>query len=113
MVMSMKQRMCLAVLAVALFLAQDTKPHKATLTWVQGAPQSAGDCAVSSNNIYRSTVANQETLFASIPAATTYVDTTVLAGKTYFYKVSALSCAGESPLSMEVSATIPHKPGGP
>jgi len=111
MVMSMKQRMLLVVLAFALFSAQDTKPHTATLAWVQGAPQSVGDCAVTSNNIYRSTVANQETLFASIPAATTYTDTTVQAGKTYFYKVSALNCGGESPLSAEISATIPHKPG--
>jgi fibronectin type 3 domain-containing protein len=97
-------------IVLLLLLAQDTKPHTATLTWVQGAPQ-PGDCAVQSNNIYRSTASNQETLFATIPAATSYRDTTVLAGNTYFYKVSALSCAGESPLSNEVHATIPHKPG--
>lgn len=105
---------CSALAAVLVFSQElqlkAVKPHSAKLGWTQGVPQAVGDCAVTSNKIYRGTVSNQETLFASIAAATTWTDTTVQAGHTYFYKVSAQSCGGESPLSNEVRATIPHKP---
>jgi fibronectin type 3 domain-containing protein len=84
------------------------KPHFAKLTWTQG--DVAGGCAVTSNKIYRSTVSNAEILVAATPASTSYTDTTVKGGSTYFYQVSAVNCDGESPRSAEVSARIPGKP---
>ena len=99
---------------LVLLLAQlqaTVHPHSATLQWVQGTVLQ-GACTITSNNIYRGNSAGTETLLATTSGPTTsYVDTTVSAGRTYFYKVSAVNCDGESPLSNEVRATIPHKPG--
>jgi hypothetical protein len=89
--------------------------HSETLTWTQGPVQS-GSPAVSSNNVYRGTTSGGETLLASItPAATTYVDSAVTAGTTYYYEVTAVNSAGEGPRSNEESGTIPNPqvPGAP
>ena len=98
---------------LVLLLAQlqaTVHPHSATLQWVQGTVLQ-GACTVTSNKIYRGNSSGTETLLATTSGPTTsYSDTTVSAGRTYFYKVSAVNCDGESPLSNEVSATIPHKP---
>jgi fibronectin type 3 domain-containing protein len=92
-----------------LFMQEKAPPQrKATLTWTQG--DVAGGCAVTSNKIYRSTVSNAEILVAATPASTSYTDTTVKSGTTYFYQVTAVNCDGESPRSAEVSAKIPGKP---
>ena len=86
------------------------KPHSATLSWTQ-ASVPAGSCDVSSNSVYRGTKAGGETLLSTTGGpATTFTDTTVAAGTTYYYQISAVNCAGESPRSNEVHATIPHKP---
>jgi fibronectin type 3 domain-containing protein len=96
-----------------LFMQEVKAPpqRRATLAWTQGTVQ-AGGCEVTSNKIYRSTVSNAEILVAATPASTSYTDTTVKTGTTYFYQVSAVNCDGESPRSTEVSARIPGKPGG-
>jgi hypothetical protein len=75
-----------------------------TLNW--SAPASNGGSAVLSYNIYRGLSVGSETLLAS-PAGTgtSYVDSTVVDGTTYFYKVSAVNAIGESALSNEVSST--------
>jgi fibronectin type 3 domain-containing protein len=71
---------------------------KVTLSWnaVAGA---------ASYNIYRSTASGAETLVQSGVTGTTFSDTGLTDGTTYYYKVSAVNAAGESPLSAEVSAT--------
>src|SRR4030095_6632427 len=51
------------------------------------------------------------TIAPGIPA-TSYADTTAVTGRTYFYVVSAVNAAGESPNSGEVSAT-PQAPSAP
>ncbi|MGO9601160.1 MAG: IPT/TIG domain-containing protein [Isosphaeraceae bacterium] len=65
-----------------------------------------------SYRIYRGTASNGETLLASpTGAATTYVDSAVTNGTTYYYEVTAVNSTGESPRSAEVSAA-PQPLGG-
>jgi hypothetical protein len=78
--------------------------HSVTLTWTASAS------LVSGYNPYRSTVSGGPyTKLNSTPvAATTYTDTAVQAGQTYFYVVTSVDSSGiESADSTEVSATVP------
>ena len=70
-----------------------------------------------SYNIYRSTTSGTEVKIATNPATittTSYIDTGLTNGTTYYYKVTAVNSAGESGLSGEVSAkpvlTVPAAP---
>ena len=76
------------------------------LTW--NAPNGA-----STYNIKRGTTSNGETLFITGVGGTTYDDSTVVNGTTYFYKVSASNAQGEGPDSNEASATPQAPPAGP
>jgi len=81
-----------------------TVSHSVTLTWT------ASTSTVSGYNVYRSTVSGgpYTKLNSTLVAATTYTDTTVQSGQTYFYVATAVdSSAVESADSTEVSATIP------
>jgi hypothetical protein len=78
--------------------------HSVTLTWT------ASTSTVSGYNVYRSTVSGgpYTKLNSTLIGATTYGDTTVQSGQTYFYVVTSVdSSAVESANSTEVSATIP------
>ena len=78
--------------------------HSVTLTWT------ASTSTVSGYNVYRSTVSGgpYTKLNSTLVAATTYVDSTVQAGQTYFYVVTSVDSSGvESADSTEVSATVP------
>jgi hypothetical protein len=78
--------------------------HSMTLNW------SASTSTVVGYNVYRSTTSGGPyTLITSSPVAgTTYTDTTVQAGVTYFYVVTAVDSSGnESAYSNEASATVP------
>ncbi len=68
------------------------------------APSSNGGSAITSYKIYRSTTADTETLLTTVGNVTSYADTGLINGITYFYKVTALSSAGESIQSSESSA---------
>jgi hypothetical protein len=92
-----------------------------TLKWTQGAV-SAGSCpggngsnAVTNNKVYRSSTSGAETLLGSTgTAAISYTDTTATTpGATYYYKVTAVNCSGESGKSNEASATVPAAGTGP
>ncbi len=77
---------------------------KADISW--SAPSSNGGSAVTNYKIYRGTVSNAETLyFTTSTAGTTFSNTNLQNGITYFYKVSAVNNIGESSLSNEASAT--------
>ena len=81
-----------------------TVSHSVTLTWT------ASTSTVSGNNIYRSTVSGgpYTKMNSTLVTATTYVDTTVQSGQTYFYVATAVDSSGvESADSTEVSATVP------
>lgn len=78
--------------------------HSVTLNWTASAS------TVSGYNVYRSMVSGgpYSKLNSALDAPTNYVDTTVQAGLTYFYVVTAVDSGSvESVNSNEVSATIP------
>lgn len=113
-------RIVFAVLAISSLLlmpARETSAtqlkakataHSVSLTWTEPALGS-GVPAVTSYNIYRGTTAGGE---GTTPLASTttpsYTDTAVVAGTTYFYEVAAVNSVGVSPMSNEVSGTIPN-----
>jgi predicted phage tail protein len=60
-------------------------------------------------NVYRSTSSGIETLLTTVGVASTYTDSAVVNGTTYWYQVSAFNAAGEGPRSAE-SSTTPTAP---
>lgn len=107
------QGMILAVLSAGLAgssvlpLTAKPKAHSVTLTWNASPPSK--DFTVAGYNIYRGTKAGGHyTKIASRVSGLTYVDHTVISGKTYFYVVTAVDQAGrESKFSQEIKAVIP------
>jgi hypothetical protein len=83
-------------------LTVTTNYGQITLTWspVAGA---------TSYNVQRSTSSGSETTITNI-TGTSYTDTTVFNGQTYYYVVSAVNAGGEGPPSNEVSARPPLPP---
>jgi fibronectin type 3 domain-containing protein len=80
------------------------KPHSATLSW------KASTSKVSSYHIYRASDPNAPPGFLAVTPGdvTQYVDTTVEAGRTYYYSVKSVGLNGiESEFSEKVTATIP------
>jgi fibronectin type 3 domain-containing protein len=81
--------------------------HSATIVWTADAGTVAG------YNVYRSTASGGEAGQAALNGATlitgtTYTDTTVSAGATYFYVVAAQASTGQqSGFSNEASGTVP------
>jgi hypothetical protein len=75
---------------------------KIALAWTQSASPD-----ITANNIYRSAVdGGPYSLVASIAPATSYQNTRLTSGTTYYYRVTAVNGAGlESPLSNQASAT--------
>ncbi|MGB7768681.1 MAG: chitobiase/beta-hexosaminidase C-terminal domain-containing protein [Verrucomicrobiia bacterium] len=85
--------------AAPTILTVTTNYGQVSLTWstVAGA---------TSYNVKRSQSSGTETTIASA-TSTSYTDTSVSNGTTYYYVVSAVNAGGESPNSAEVSATPP------
>jgi fibronectin type 3 domain-containing protein len=75
------------------------------LSW--SVPASNGGSPVTGYNIYRSTSPGGEgtTAIQAGVTTTSYTDSTVTNGTTYYYKVAAVNAAGTSPQSNEASAT--------
>ena len=85
-------------------LLSGTAPHQVTLSWTETSD------SVSGYNVYRSSQsgADYTEINLSLVAAPSYVDTTVSAGQTYYYVVTAVSDSGaESAYSGQVSAAVP------
>jgi hypothetical protein len=94
-----------------------TGSHQVVLNFTQGTvpagdscPSGSGSTAITGNTVYRGTTSGGETVLAPVSSTpfTSYTDTTVTAGATYFYEVTATNCVGESPKSNEVTAVIPN-----
>jgi hypothetical protein len=82
--------------------------HSVLLTWVAPA---TGD-PVATYDVKRASVtAGVVGTFVSIanpePSATTYVDTTVVAGQEYSYEVASVNASGESVPCTAILVTIP------
>jgi fibronectin type 3 domain-containing protein len=73
------------------------------LSW--NPPSDSGGSAVTGYRVYRSTSGGTETLLVTLGNQTSWADTSVANGITYYYKVSALNAVGESAASNELSAT--------
>ena len=74
-----------------------------SLQW--SAPASDGGSAITNYKIYRGSSSGTETLLTQVGNVTSFMDTGVANGSTYWYEVSAVNAAGEGPLSGELSAT--------
>jgi fibronectin type 3 domain-containing protein len=86
-------------------LAATAASGSVSLTWAP--PASNGGAAVTGYNVYRGTSAGGEsaTPIAANVAGTSFTDTGVVNGTTYYYTVAAVNSAGVSPRSNETSAT--------
>jgi len=73
-----------------------------SLSWQ--APVDDGGSAVTGYRVYRKTGSSSYSLLATV-VTLAYTDGSVSNGVTYFYVVTAVNAAGESPYSNEVSAT--------
>src|SRR5206468_4226907 len=77
--------------------------RNATLTW--NAPSSNGGSPITGYKVYRSASSGTETCYIRLSNDTSYTNTGLTGGTTYFYKVRAVNSVGLSPLSSETSAT--------
>ena len=88
-------------------------PNAATasigLAWT--APASDGGSPISGYRVYRGTSSGGEALLASLGNVTTWTDTSVAGGATYYYVVRASNAIGDGPPSSERSAQVPELPG--
>ena len=74
------------------------------LSW--SAPSDGGS-AITGYRIYRGTASGGETLLTTVGTGTSWTDTGLPSGTTYYYQVSAVNSVGEGLRSNERSATTP------
>lgn len=73
------------------------------LAWL--VPSSDGGSAITGYRVYRGNRPGGESAFVSLGNVLTFTDTGLPNGTTYYYEVSAVNSAGESPRSNEARAT--------
>nr|MDO8112337.1 PQQ-binding-like beta-propeller repeat protein [Candidatus Sigynarchaeota archaeon] len=69
------------------------------------APVSNGGFPITNYAIYRGTVPGGETLYITVANTTSYTDTNVTNGQTYYYKISAINEIGNGPIMGSINAT--------
>jgi hypothetical protein len=72
------------------------------LTW--SAPLNNGSSAILNYRVYRRTASTSTTLLMTLGNVLSYNDSAVVNGQTYYYTVTVVNSAGESPKSSEVYA---------
>ena len=78
-------------------------PHSVSLTW--GGSTSSG---LAGYKVYRGTVSNGPySLLATLGQATSYTDSKVQAGQTYYYVTTASVTGAESIYSNQIKAVMP------
>ncbi len=93
-------------------LAATASDTEVDLNWT--SPANNGGDPVTGYNIYQGTSSGAETILTSTSTtATTFTSTGLTNGTTYYFKVTAVSLAGEGPFSNEVSATPATAAGAP
>jgi fibronectin type 3 domain-containing protein len=81
-------------------------PGDASVSLSWSAPSFDGGSAVTGYKLYRGTSPNPTNVVATLPPTpTSYPDTGLTNGTTYYYKVSAVNANGEGPASGQASAT--------
>jgi hypothetical protein len=81
-------------------------PGDASVSLSWSAPSFDGGSAVTGYKLYRGTGPNPTNVVATLPPTpTSYVDSGLTNGTTYYYKVSALNANGEGATSSQASAT--------
>jgi ABC-type nitrate/sulfonate/bicarbonate transport system substrate-binding protein len=75
-----------------------------TLRWLE--PENAGGTSITNYTIYRGTSSGGESILTTIGANLSFVDSSVIQGSTYYYKISAINLVGESEQSNETSAMV-------
>jgi hypothetical protein len=85
-----------------------------SLSWT--APFNNGGSTITSYNVYRGTASGGETLVKTGVTGTTYTDTGLTDGTTYYYEVTAVNAVGEGTVSNEAftlpAASVPAAPTG-
>ncbi|MEM3396987.1 MAG: fibronectin type III domain-containing protein [Thermoplasmata archaeon] len=87
-------------------LTTEAKERSIVLAW--NLPVDAGAPPLTGYNIYRGLSMENKTLIATVDAnTTTFVDTNITPGITYYYHVTAVNAIGESEPSNTVCVTVP------
>jgi fibronectin type 3 domain-containing protein len=76
-------------------------------------PENAGGTAVTNYTIYRGVSSGGESILTTIGVNLSFVDSSVIRGSTYYYRVSAVNLVGEGAKSNETSAQVPPVPSAP
>ncbi len=82
-----------------------------TLRWLE--PENSGGTSITNYTIYRGTSSGDESILVTIGPNLSFVDSAVIRGPTYYYKVSAVNLVGEGAQSNETSAQVPAVPSTP
>ena len=69
-----------------------------------------GGAPVTGYEVYRGETSGSATFLTTVTGATSYSDTDVLSGQTWWYQVAAVNSVGVGARSNEVSATVPEPP---
>jgi fibronectin type 3 domain-containing protein len=86
--------------------------RQAALSW--SAPLSDGGAAIAGYNVYRATIPSGPfTLISGLGTVTSYVDTGLANGVTYYYTITAVNRVGEGQISNVASARTPSAPSPP
>src|SRR5207244_13240728 len=82
-----------------------------SLSWQ--APSSNGGSPITNYKIYRSSSSGTEGFLTTVGNVTSYTDSGLASGHTYFYKITAVNSIGTSHQSNEASATTLAIPSAP